>query len=639
MLKTNFMLKNSTFILVFLFFNSLFSQKTSYDIVSIPKNLKENSNSIVRLSNIEIEIENIKSLKIKQTRVVTVFNENGNENVDTFEHYDKSLSIQNIEATIYNSSGKEIKKIKSRDFLDRSVADGFSVLTDNRIKYLNYTPTEYPYTIVYESETKTNNTAFIPSWNPIGNLDEAIVLSTFSISFPDDLGFKFLEKNFDGTSITKEISKNKISYKLENEIPRRFEEYSVSYRKSIPFVIFGLNKFNLEGVEGKANTWEEFGSWVYNNLLSDTEELPEETKNKIKNLVGNETDPIKKAKIIYEYVQNKTRYVSIQLGIGGWKPMLTKDVDRLGYGDCKALSNYTRVLLKNVGVESYYTIITAGSEKINIESDFVSMQGNHVVLAIPNQDKYTFLECTSQTKPFGYEGRFTDDRKALIVKPTKSEIYSTTDFKDELNIQFLKGFYEIEASGKIATTFKIESKGIQYDNLFEIEKKSKKDVKTYYKSKFDEINNLLISDYNFKNDKEKVQFSEDLSFTADNFATVSNNTIIFVINALNQSNYVPQRYRNRKNSFEISRGYYDEDDVEIKIPSDYKVESIPEKVSIDSKFGNYTFEISNTGTVLKYKRTVLIKKGQFDKIDYELFRKFKEQISKSDQSKIVLIKK
>ena len=58
----------------------------------------------------------------------------------------------------------------------------------------------------------------------------------------------------------------------------------------------------------------------------------------------NETDPIEKAKIVYKYMQEKTRYISVQVGIGGFKPMLAKDVDRLGYGDCKALSNYTKAL-------------------------------------------------------------------------------------------------------------------------------------------------------------------------------------------------------------------------------------------------------------------------------------------------------
>ena len=96
---------------------------------------------------------------------------------------------------------------------------------------------------------------------------------------------------------------------------------------------------------------------VFDKILSGTDELPEETKVKIKNLVGNEKDPIKKAKIVYKYVQEKSRYVSIQVGIGGWKPMLANDVDRLGYGDCKALIKLYKSFLNAVDVPSYYTII------------------------------------------------------------------------------------------------------------------------------------------------------------------------------------------------------------------------------------------------------------------------------------------
>ncbi len=55
-------------------------------------------------------------------------------------------------------------------------------------------------------------------------------------------------------------------------------------------------------------------------------------------------------------MQDKTRYISVQIGIGGWKPMLADDVNKLGYGDCKGLTNYTKALLEAVDVPSYYTL-------------------------------------------------------------------------------------------------------------------------------------------------------------------------------------------------------------------------------------------------------------------------------------------
>ena len=241
-----------------------------------------------------------------------------------------------------------------------------------------------------------------------------------------------------------------LSYVALNILAQKAEDYSPSTDDLFPKVMMGLEKFHLEGVDGTATTWEAFGKWYGEKILTGTTDLPEETKTKIKALVGDEKDPIKKAKIIYDYVQKKSRYVNIAVGIGGWKPMLASDVDRLGYGDCKALSNYTKALLQVVDVPSYNTILYGDRYKSNIQSDFVSMQGNHMILAIPNGDNYTWLECTSQDDPFGYQGTFTDDRDVLVVKPEGGEIVRTKIYEDKGNTQKDKGTYTIDENGNFS---------------------------------------------------------------------------------------------------------------------------------------------------------------------------------------------
>ncbi|HLO72877.1 MAG TPA: DUF3857 domain-containing protein [Flavobacterium sp.] len=629
------------FSLTFLLLNSIliFSQEIKYSSLLIPKDLAENANSIIRNQEILISVNSQNSLTIKKRKVVTVLNSLGLNNVDAKEYYSKSEKIKNIEAIIYNDFGSEIKKIKKKDFRDQSVADGFSVLTDGRMLYLDYTPTSYPFTIAFESEVETINTAFIPTWYPIDDYFESVEKSSITVNFINSLGFKYKEKNFENRLIKKSESSNTIMFSAENILAEKPEDYAPSADKILPNVVFGLDKFNLEGFEGSAKSWQEFGILWYKNLVSESEEISEETKNKLKALVANETDDLKKAQIVYEFMQNRTRYVSIQLGIGGWKPMLPLDVDKLGYGDCKALSNYTRVLLKNVGVNSYYTVIYGDSRKKDFEKDFVSKQGNHVILTIPNGDKNIFLECTNQKIPFGFGGDFTDDRHALLIKPDGGEIIKTTIYTESDNIQLTEGSVKLNSNGAISGVVKIVSKGIQYDDIYGIEDEAKEDVEKHYKSsRFHWLNNLKINAYSFKNDKKLIEFTENLTINAENYVSIVGNSFMLPVNIFNRKTNVPQRYRIRKQPFEIQRGYTDIDIIQISIPEDYKIEALPDNITIENKFGTYKFEILTNNNLINYKRTLIIKQGFYDKSEYENYRQFIEQIVKHDNSKILFNK-
>ena len=58
----------------------------------------------------------------------------------------------------------------------------------------------------------------------------------------------------------------------------------------------GLELFHLEGVDGTAKTWTEFGKWYSEKILQGTTDLSEETKVRIKALVGAETILLRKPK-------------------------------------------------------------------------------------------------------------------------------------------------------------------------------------------------------------------------------------------------------------------------------------------------------------------------------------------------------
>jgi len=635
------MRKRILFFLIILNSFVSYSQKTDYSTLFIPDSLKQNANAVIRLNQIDITISSQRKMKIYTKRVVTVFNERGQYAIDANENYDKSSSVNSIEAVVYNAFGKEIKKIRRSDFKDQTATGDGTMFSDSRVVYLDYTPTEYPFTIVYESEVTTSNTAFIPTWMPITSYFVSIQKSSINVYYPDNLGFKKKEVNFSKFKVEKIIDNGtQLSYQVSNIIAQKGESNSPSFFTIYPKMLLGLEFFNLEGVDGNAKTWKEFGQWYNDKILSGTTELSDETKAKIKALVGNEKDPIKKAKIIYKYVQEKSRYVSIQVGIGGWKPMYAKDVDRLGYGDCKALSNYTKALLNAVDVPSYNVIIYGDAEKMSIDSEFVSMQGNHMILAVPNENDYVFLECTSQEDPFGYQANFTDDRDVVIVKPEGAEIVRTKIYADNGNTQISKGNYTIVENGDFSGKVTIVSEGTQYSQKARIEKLKPTDKEAYYKDYWDNINNLKIEKIEFTNDKEKIALTENINVQAKGYGVVNGNTMMFPLNAYNQFSDVPQRYRTRNNPLEIERGFLDQDEIEIILPENYVIDAKPSNFEIKDKFGEYKTELIVVNpTKLLYKRSFLLNTGLYEKSEYENYRKFREQIAKADNSKILLTKK
>ena len=626
-------------LVLFLFTSFLFAQKSEYSTQFITDSLKENANAVVRLNQIDIVIASQRSMNLKNTRIVTVFNEKGLQAIGAIAGYDKRSSVSNIEATVYDAFGKEIKKIKRKDFIDQSAADGYSIFSDNRVIFIDYTPTQYPFTFVYHSEYETSTTAHIPTWMPISNYFVSIEKSILNVTYPTNLGFKKKEFNFSNYKIKKIIdTETQLSYMATNVLAQKYEDYSPD-SKVFPKVMMGLESFNLEGVDGTAKNWKEYGQWFSENILKGTNNLTDETKAKVKSLVGNETDPIKKAKIVYKYMQEKSRYVSISVGIGGFKPMFANDVDRLGYGDCKALSNYTKAMLEVVGVPSFYTELYGDDDIINMESDFSSLQGNHAILCVPNGEKYIFLECTSQNAPFGFQANFTDDRDVVVMKPEGGEIIHTKAYHNKDNSQTSKGNYSLSENGDFSGKVTIVSEGSQYSTKERVENLQPADKEAHYKQYWYNINNLKIDKITLSNDKEKIQFTENAEIKAVNYGIVSGNKMIFALDAYNQSSGNVKRIRNRKNPFEIQRGFIDIDEIEVALPAGFSIEFLPAGFELNSKFGEYKTEvIKKDASNIIYKRTLFIKKGMYTNKEYDEYRLYMEQVSKNDNAKIILTK-
>lgn len=619
----------------------LCSQDLNLSASLLEKSLTENANAVVRLDEMKVNILASNKMQYSVKQVITVLNKLGDRYSQIQVGYDKEKKIKNLDVYVYDKLGKEINHIKKKDFQDVSAADGFSLYTDDRILRKMYTPINYPYTISISYNIETSDTCFFPPWYFLPGYMVSVEKSHYEVSYStSDLKPDVKEFNLEGISLSKVNEPDRLAYKAENILAIKSEAHGPTFSNIVPRLSLKIKKFNLKGENAEVNNWKEMGLWINNALLNNRDILPTETIVRAGKLVEGIDDDLEKAKIIYKYVQDNTRYISVQIGIGGWKPISALDVDQVKYGDCKGLSNYTHALLKAVGVKSYYTVIHAGNQKVNFDPDFSALQGNHAILAIPYKEKYYWIDCTSQTHPFGFVGDFTDDRLALVIKPDGGEVVKTVSYLDEENSQRTTAKYTIGSNGSISGNVEISTRGIQYDNRFHLENETHENIIKHYKDYWDNINNLVIKENKLKNDRENIVFTENISIDATNYAASSGNRMFFTVNAFNKNSYVPNRYRNRQTPLVIQRGYLDEDEYIVKIPDTYNVEGIPDEKVIENEFGHYKtkFIFNEKERTISYKRSMMIKEGYYPKEKYKEYRNFRKETASADNAKVVLIK-
>ena len=239
-------------------------------------------------------------------------------------------------------------------------------------------------------------------------------------------------------------------------------------KERIPHAFIIPAKFHFDGSNGKQSSWTELGKWQY-ELLEGRDILPPALLEEVLKITADCTTPLEKVKAIYDFLGRTTRYVSIQLGIGGLQPASATDVYRTGFGDCKALTNYTRAMLASIGIPSYYTVIS--TEDVTMIREFSSVnQGNHVILQVPMINDTLWLECTNPKLPLGYVHQSIAGHDAMVVKPSGGEIHTLPNYPDSLNKQIISAHIEINPKKETKIQVNMISHAFQYEDKFGMEK-------------------------------------------------------------------------------------------------------------------------------------------------------------------------
>lgn len=608
-----------------------------YPVSEIPAALKEDADAVVRLDQRTITIVEDDRAMLTVKRVVTVLSEDGESNGYFIVPYDKLRKMKSASARLLDKYGKELEKVKRKDMLDRPM-HGSSFATDTRVLAYGFEQYRYPYTVVIEYEQDLRNMFTIPSWVVQNDENLAIQYAGLTVDLPAGHGLNFKGVNMeDEPLVSSAEGRDVYLWELRNVLAVEEESMAPSWRELVPSLYLIPQQFEVEGLVGRSDTWANLGQFFY-DLNDGRQTLPADLVTTVHNITDTIANPQDKVQALYEMMQSRTRYVSIQLGIGGWQTFDATYVQENGYGDCKALTNYMKSILKEAGIESHAALVYAGDKPVPILTDFPSSQFNHVILCVPMDQDTVWLECTSQTQPFNYLGDFTEDRHVLLLTNEGGKLVKTPGSTTRMNSRVRTAHVFLQESGNAKVEVHVKASGFQQNYLRSFaEEYNRQDQEDYVQYEI-KLGSYDLIDFKMEEGPTDSvpSYLLDYSLNARNVASKMGSRLFLSPNLL-ESSWGVLDEAERKHPIVRTHGFYDLDSVIIHLPSNAVIEAMPEQEGYETIFGTYasTLEMIDESTLL-FTRTLEMEKIKLPASYYDQLKEFTEKMNKNDRQKVVL---
>lgn len=637
------MSKARAFLFIAMFLcTKLYSQDiglSKYTSAGINDSLKSEADVVMRLDEATLEVNSPSRYTFKQHQIVTILNKQGASRLYHAFGFDKFHKVEDVEIRIFNELGLEVKKYRKKDFEIQSAYDGISLVTDDKVMRL-FTPAPgFPCTVELKAELNVTSYLELPNWY-INTNKASTELFRYIVKVPADLDIRHRSKNFDLKPSIQTIGNQKVYlWELKNLAAKGMESDNYENSHHLPQIEVAPTTFEYDGHRGEFKSWKDFGLWNYALYEEKNNPFSEQRIAEIKALAEKQPDVKSKVATLYDYLKKNMRYVSIQLGIGGFKPFPVRFVDEKKYGDCKALTNYMRNMLSVANIKSYPVLINAGYDKSPADPAFPSSPFNHVILCVPDGKDSIWLECTSNYNAVGFLGSFTENKNALLLTENGGILVPTprSDFsKNKLNI---KTDIFLNPDGGAEAYSSVFSKGDAlsvYNELRQLSADRQKELLIKY-------SNYKLPDV-FETKAVRDSASGYLSHFKFGYQK------LFDFNAGNKYFFQqrPNKFvdediamdETRETEYLFEYPYDTYDTTIYHLPENFTVDNLPPVLELKNQFASYKNEIllDKTSNMVTVYTHLALKKNIIQPHEYNEIATFFQSVNRNQNQKIILRK-
>ena len=584
--------------------------------------------------DIDVHCTGVKKAVCRYRLTTTIHSEKGADEADFACSLSNTDQLLHFSGVVCDANGRILRKFKKNDLERNEFSTDLAV--DAYLLSLSYVPPVYPVTVTYEWAVQQNNDILeFPSFTPLTSYDVDVRQAHYRLSLPLTLPYRYALQNIDEQALHQSSNdKEQVVDIILKDLPALVQEdYARPIRERLPIARFIPLQFSFFGTEGSLESWQTYGTWVH-ELLRGRDQLPEDVRRQVRQLVSDCKTDRERVERIYQHLAKTTRYVSIQLGIGGHQPATAADVSRTGFGDCKGLTNYMRALLKEVGIASVYTEIGTNYRHLLPTVPCTSML-NHVILQVPLPDDTLWIECTNPQLPLGYIHRQIAGHDAVMITPSGGQLCRLPVYADSLHTQHTVADIDVRADGVANVQIRQTSRLGQFENLWPLleqrEEIRKRAAGQLFKLPQPVFNNLDLS-------TQGSTFLIDANVTSQRYATLAGKRLFVPLCPLHQSFKAPSSDE-RTEPIYIASGYENADTITLHLPEGYVVESLPNSMSLQQPFGVFSQQISLDDGQLRIINRLIIRSGTYPADLHPSMTDFMKEVSAAYTGKAVLCKK
>ncbi|MEM9664687.1 MAG: DUF3857 domain-containing protein [Bacteroidota bacterium] len=598
--------------------------------------------ALVRLNSQTFEVRDDRRAVQRVHYAVTIFDADGREEGVQAVGYDNTLyHLKAFRGQVRDATGRVVRKLKKGDIRDVSAISGYSLYEENRVRYAELYHSVYPYTVEFTYELALDGLVGWPAWSPQQG-DLGVEYASFTLITPEELAFSHAMRNLTvAPTVARKRGRVHTDWVLRDLAPVDREPMSPHWTETAPVVLVSPDHFEVEGTRGSMTSWATFGAW-YHLLSEGRDVLPAATVSDIQALTARLPTTTAKAEAVYRYLQDRTRYVSVQLGLGGWQTYDAAYVDERGYGDCKALTNYLMALLDAADVTAYPALIHNGRYRETVVDSFVTNRFNHAILHVPGEgdEEDLWLEATSQTMPFGHIGASNEGRLALVVTPQGGVLRRTPQSTATENRQARRAEIRLDGEGNARADLVLTYSGNQQDPVRGATALASGADRMEWLQEALSVPTFDVVEADFSAVEQRAPVLElPVTIQVPRYAGKTGQRLFLPVNMLERWSYVPPAVSERIQPVRHALyAFEDTDTLVYTLPLGYRVEAMPKAVNLKTDFGTYVsrVEVVDEGQLV-YHRTVAFHTTHVPADRYEDYRAFRRQMAQADQAQVVLV--